>query len=585
MKINLKILLVFLIAFGFTVQVFGTPYSKDITLIYSGETHGMIYPCNCPIEPDGGVARRATLVKTLRKEYPDSLLLSTGGSFAGGLPDQYSQNTELDKQRSLINVEARELMKYDAVAVGDDEFNFGKEFLLNIVAKSNIPYLSANVKEGKILPYVIKEVNGIKVGITALTPSTAKQRVEDIQYLDPKESLKNAIKELRAKGANIIVFISDFEEEKDIELIEGLVKEVKGVDVVITGQSLIYKGELPTKRGDTLFLRPTWEGRRLDKATLTIKDNKIVDYKVEDIRLSDKIADDPDILNILPRCFSDANCKKEGLTGTCQNAGTMNATCTFSEPDKVNLTIVTLKNCVSCETESFTGYLKKLFPGLVVNYLYYPDSKASEMIKKFNLNALPVYLLAKNTQGEKNFSVIKDLLELKGDYYLAKPELAGVGYFIDRNETKGTLDVFLSLFDKDMSATLNVLREFNPRIHFLVLYANNVFDALKGNIEVEEDLRAVCVQKHYPNKFWDYIICRSKNIDSSWWDNCLTGVDMNKIKACARGPEGQELLKNNSKLNKEIHVMIGPTYLMDNNTIFASRGVPSKEELKKVLKR
>ena len=60
---------------------------------------------------------------------------------------------------------------------------------------------------------------------------------------------------------------------------------------------------------------------------------------------------------------------------------------------------------------------------------------------------------------------------------------------------------------------------------------------------------------------------------------------MDKIKVCARGPEGQELLKNNSKLNKELRVMTGPTYLMDNNEIFASRGVPSKEELKKVLKR
>ena len=585
MKINLKILMVFLVVFGFTVIVFGTSYAKDITLIYSGETHGMIYPCNCPIEPDGGIARRATLVKELRKEYPNSLLLSTGGSFAGGQLDQYSQNAELDKQRTLINVEARDMMKYDAVAVGDDEFNFGKEFLLNIVAKSNVPYLSANVKEGKILPYVIKEVNGIKVGITALTPSTAKQRAEDIQYLDPKESLKNAVKELKAKGANIIVFISDFEEDENVKLIEGLVKDIKGIDVVITGQSLIYKGELPTKRGDTLFLRPTWEGRRLDKAILTIKDNKIVDYKVEDIRLSDKIADDPDILNILPRCFSDANCKKEGLTGSCQNAGAMNAACAFSEPNKINLTIVTLKNCVTCETDTFTGYLKKLFPGLVVNYLYYPEGNANDIIKKSGSDALPIYLLAKNVQDERNFSVIKDLLEIKGDYYLAKPELAGVGYFINRPATKGTLDIFLSLFDKDMSETLSVLREFNPKIHFLVLYANNAFDALKGNIEIEEDLRAVCVQKHYPKKFWDYIICRSKNIDSSWWDSCLTGVNMDKIKACARGPEGQELLKNNSKINKELRVMTGPTYLMDNNEIFASRGVPSKEELKKVLKR
>jgi len=43
-------------------------YAKEITIIYTGSTHGMVYPCSCPIEPDGGIARRATLVKQLRKE-------------------------------------------------------------------------------------------------------------------------------------------------------------------------------------------------------------------------------------------------------------------------------------------------------------------------------------------------------------------------------------------------------------------------------------------------------------------------------------------------------------------------------------
>jgi len=581
MKINFKILMVLFVVFGFTARVFGTSYAKEIAIIYTGETHGMIYPCNCPIEPDGGVARRATLVKQIRQAYPDALLLSTGGFFAGGLLDQYSQNAELDKERSLINLRAAELMKYDAITVGDDEFNFGKEFLLDNIAKSNINFLSANIKAGKVAAYIIKEIGGIKVGITAVTTIEASKKAEGLNILDPKEAVSSAVQELKAKGASIVILLSHLGEEEDIKLI----KEVKGIDIVITGHALAYKGELPVKRGDTLFLRPVWEGRRFNKVILSVKNNKIADYKIEETRLSNVIADDPDILNMLPRCFSDRNCTKEGLIGSCQNAGTMNAACAFSEPNKVAVTVITSKNCVTCETESFTGYLKKLFPGLVVKYLYYPDSRARDIIKKLNLNAIPVYLLAKNVQSEKNFDTIKELLELKEDYYLAKPELAGVGYFIGRPETKGTLDVFLSLFDKETPATLDVLKEFNPKIHFLVLYGAGGFDALKGKAEVEEDLRAVCVEKYYPGKFWDYMICRSKNIDSSWWDNCLIGADTGKIKTCSVGPEGQELLKDNSKLNKEMRVMTGATYLMDNNAIFASRGVPLKEELKRILKR
>jgi 2',3'-cyclic-nucleotide 2'-phosphodiesterase (5'-nucleotidase family) len=331
MKINLKILMIFLVVFGFTIQVFGISYAKDITLIYSGETHGMIYPCNCPIEPDGGVARRATLVKQLRQQYPDALLFSTGGFFAGGAMDQYSQNTELDKQRSLIALKALELMKYDAVTIGDDEFNFGKEFLLDNITKNNINFLSVNIKADKIAPYIIKEIGGIKIGIIGVTTLEVSKKVEGLNILDPKEAVASTVKELKTKGANIIILLSHLGEEEDIKLIQ----EVKGIDVVITGHSLIFKGgPLVTKRGDTLFLRPTWEGRRLDKAVLTVKDNKIVDCKVEEIRLSDKIADDLDILNILPRCFSSADCRKEGLVGSCQNGGSMNAACTFSEPKK-----------------------------------------------------------------------------------------------------------------------------------------------------------------------------------------------------------------------------------------------------------
>ena len=56
---------------------------------------------------------------------------------------------------------AAELMKYDVVTIGDDEFNFGKDFLLDNIAKSNINFLSANIKADKIASYIIKEIGEI----------------------------------------------------------------------------------------------------------------------------------------------------------------------------------------------------------------------------------------------------------------------------------------------------------------------------------------------------------------------------------------------------------------------------------------
>lgn len=103
-------------------------YANEVTIIYTGETHAMIYPCSCPIEPDGGVARRAALIEQLRKTNPNVLLLDSGAFFSGGLLDEYTQNTQLDSARSIISLKAMEIMKYDAAAIGDDEFNFGRHF-------------------------------------------------------------------------------------------------------------------------------------------------------------------------------------------------------------------------------------------------------------------------------------------------------------------------------------------------------------------------------------------------------------------------------------------------------------------------
>jgi hypothetical protein len=61
--------------------------------------------------------------------------------------------------------------------------------------------------------------------------------------------------------------------------------------------------------------------------------------------------------------------------------------------------------------------------------------------------------------------------------------------------------------------------------------------------------------------------------------------DSNKIKICARSDEGKALLRENIGLNKELKVMFGPVYLLDNQGIFGIQGVPKKEAFKKLIER
>ena len=569
---------IFLFLFIFLFIFSQSTYAKEITILYTGSTHAMIYPCSCPIEPDGGLARRATLIKELKRKYPGALVLDSGNFFAGGLLDEYTQNTQLDMQRTLVNLKATELMKYDALTLGDDEFNFGGEFLEKNITKTGLVFLSCNIKDIKASPYIIKEFLGLKIGIIGVTNLSAMQKAGGIKFIDPKIAINQSVTELKNKGAAIVVLLSNLGESQDLSLLEN----IKGIDIIIDGYER-SKGGPWTKIKDTLVLRPNWQGRRLGKVSLTIRDNKIVDHKVEELRLSDQIADNSEILSILPRCFSDNNCKKQGLLGMCQNPGSIDSRCLFSKANKINLLIITSKDCLICDTETIINFLKRQIPGLIASYLNYPDKKAKKLIKDFAISALPAYFLDKEIEKEKIFDAFKGNLELKGKFYMLKPQFSGFSYFVGRKKIKGRLDLFLSLYDKNTKGLLDAIKDFNPTIHFLVVEQGDKFEAASGNLEVEEYLRGACVQKHYPEIFWDYMSCRTKNINSSWWEDCLGKFNTDKIVSCARGRQGALLLRENISLNKELQIMFGPTYLLDNQEIFSIKGTPKKEDLKKIF--
>lgn len=552
--------------------------AEEVVIVYTGQTHAMLYPCNCPKKPDGGVARRASLIRKIRASYPDLLLLDSGSFSAGGLLDEYTQNTQLDRRRTEINLQAMELMGYDGVLIGDDEFNFGREFLEKEIAESGLRFLSCNIKLDKIAPYFIKEVSGVKIGVLGVTGLSTRQKAAGLQIEQPKAAIEQAVSELKKKGAEIILLLSHLGEEEDL----GVIGEVEGIDIVIVGRNPIEKDSV-TKAGRTLILRPGWQARSLNKLVLNIKDKAIDGYNTEELSLSEEVSDDSKIISVLPECFADYNCRDStGTAGVCEQAASSDARCVFKQAGKVGLTVITDKKCITCNTEQIIALLKKRLPGLRPSYVYYPGRKAKKLIKDFGIKGLPAYILNKEIEQDGAFKGLKKSLEEKDGYYILKPEAAGISYFPGRKRAEGKLDLFISLFDKKTAEALRVLREFKPEVHFLVTKTENGFDAAAGKTEVEETRRAACVQKYHPEHFWDYIICRAGNTDSSWWEDCAVNLNSDKIKHCAKTEEGALALEGNIGLTKELGIMFGPVYLLNNQEIFSSSSVPKKEELEKI---
>jgi 5'-nucleotidase len=553
-------------------------FAADVTLLYTGETHSMLYPCSCPIETDGGIARRATLIKSLRKASPNVLLVDSGAFFGGGLMDEYTQSTELDMARTQITVNAMDAMKYDAAVLGDEEFNFGRKFLEDMTRGRGMAFLSSNSDCPNTYPSIIKAFPGARVGIIAATPLSANPKAGGITISDPKPAIARAIANVKAGGADIVVLLSHLGEADDLVLL----KAIDGIDVVVSGGGRA-KQESSMMVGKTLLVRPSWQGRRLGKVVLSVKDGLASVSQVEEIRLSDKVADDKDMLALGPQCFSDSNCKKGPRKGVCQNPGARNAQCVFPQDVKVPLIVIAPKNCPTCQIEPAIESYKNMFPGLDVTRLSYPGAQAQQMIDDFRLPTLPAYIFGKSIEQDPGFAGAKEMFMPVRDSYLLKPQFGGVAFFLGRPFIANKIDVFLSLYDPNITTLLFLLEEFDPQIHFLAGHKDGQLAAPKGTPELEEMKRGVCVKKYYPAFFWNYLNCRVRNIESSWWQDCLGGLDPAVVKTCAQGQEGTDLLEQNIALNEELQIVSSPTYVVNNQSIFSSQQPPSKEEFRKIF--
>ncbi|MHB8154593.1 MAG: bifunctional UDP-sugar hydrolase/5'-nucleotidase [Candidatus Omnitrophota bacterium] len=564
----------------FSVLCFSVPgYAKEVIILYTGQTHAMLYPCSCPIRQDGGISRRATMVKELRNKYPKLLLLDGGSFTAGGQLDEYTQNIQLDMQRSEVNYKALEFMQYDAVGISPDEFNFGSDFFLKNAKKANPAYLSVNLETDKVVPYIIKDSGGVKIAIIGLTGLSANQKAEGLKISAPNQ-INELVRRLKNTGVQVLIALSTQGESEDLKLIS----KTKGIDIIFVGDKPL-KDEALTKIQATFILRPAWQGRKLGKLTLKIQDGKLSNCTVDELPVSDNLKDDSDIARILPRCYSDLNCKEKNLVGICQNPGALNAACLLTKPERVDLFVINVKDCVTCNIEPVINLLRKKFPGLIIKLLNYPGSSAQKMIKDLSLQVLPAYIFPRSVESQDNFESIKSDLQLINDFYLFKPQASGISYFLNQTQKKGNFDLFFNLFEKDATLLLTRMKEFKPSLHFLATENDQVLPGKNVVSDEEEYLRAVCVQKYYPEKFWDYLICRSEHIKSAYWEDCLGGLDAQSVKTCARGPEGASLFRENTSLNKQLKIYFGPSYLLNNQEIFSSRGVPGKEELRKILKK
>src|SRR6476646_9415828 len=146
----------------------------QITILGTTDLHGNINPIDYyPNKPDNrGLAKMATLIKRIRKENPNSLLIDSGDTIQGSPLESFhgrKHNEPPDPMMLAMNS-----LNYDSMTVGNHEYNFGLKVLEKARKEAKFPWLSANTYDiathkPHYKPYIVQAIAGVKVGILGLT--------------------------------------------------------------------------------------------------------------------------------------------------------------------------------------------------------------------------------------------------------------------------------------------------------------------------------------------------------------------------------------------------------------------------------
>lgn len=220
----------------------------SLNILHINDWHSRIESINrygsaCSIEEEnagkcfGGAARLKTAIDERRAVRADRniLLLNAGDNFQGSL--------FYTTYKGAVEAEFLTAMKFDALAVGNHEFDDGEEGLARFLNRVTFPVIAANViagekstLRGRIGPYAVLEVGGERIGIVGAVASDTAQISspgKHVTFGDDVEAITAAVRQLTEQGVNKIIALTHVGYRRDVDVIA----RIPDVDVVVGGHS------------------------------------------------------------------------------------------------------------------------------------------------------------------------------------------------------------------------------------------------------------------------------------------------------------------------------------------------------------
>ncbi len=243
---RVHILFFFLLLLPLTVSA---QKQKQLVVLHTNDIHSTIVPINSQL-PDtmkagrAGALRCIEMLKEEREKCPDLLLFDSGDFFQGS---SYYTFFKGEVEIGMMN-----RMGYDAVTIGNHEFDFGVEEMARVFRLATFPIVCANYDftgtpcEGLVKPYVIIKRNGLRIGVFGVSPKleglVAARNCVGVKYLDPGETaLKTVTMLKKEKKCDVVICLSHLGWNSNRgEDDQYMVPRSRYIDLVLGGHTHTY---------------------------------------------------------------------------------------------------------------------------------------------------------------------------------------------------------------------------------------------------------------------------------------------------------------------------------------------------------
>lgn len=261
-----------------------TAGSITVTILHTNDMHGYLEGetltggDGTTFEFGGIVNAMGTIVRLKQDAGVNTLTFDGGDFWQGTFPSNRDEGKAI--------VAAMNAVGYDAITIGNHDFDHGQDVLKARAAEAKFPFLAANITEeatGKppawVKPYIVKEVSGIRFGIVGLanssTPVIGKaSNSKGLKFTREQDALKQILPEVKSESDLVIVLAHE-----GIDQDQALASNVAGIDVIVSAHTHVEQPQ-PKFVNGTIIVHAGYKAQYVGRLELKIDPatKKIVDY-------------------------------------------------------------------------------------------------------------------------------------------------------------------------------------------------------------------------------------------------------------------------------------------------------------------